>query len=132
MSMPIEEVRCCVPKKPKKWDHFMKSLAKEDPQALVSFFLKGATYEGDMNHELITQMIIADGLYDVKWNGESVVLHFEFQRAWKSNMPRRVWEYNALASIISKKPVYSVVLYPVKVKSVTKAVYRTRFRNGLV
>lgn len=110
----------------------MKLLARENPQALVSFFLKGGIYEGDMNPELIIPMIIADGLYHVKWNGESIVLHFEFQRSRKSNMPRRVWEYNALASIISEKPVYSVVLYPVKVKSVTKSVYRTRFRNGLV
>ena len=100
---------------PKKWDNFMKLLARENPQALVSLFLKGAMYEGDMNPELITQMIIADGLYHVKWNGESIVLHVEFQRAWKSNVPRRVWEYNALASIISEKPVYSVVQYPVKV-----------------
>src|SRR5215472_2753451 len=85
-----------------------------------------------MSRELITRMIVADGLYQVQWNGESIVLHFEFQRSRKSNMPRRVWEYNVLASIISKKSVYSVVLYPVKVKSVTKAVYRTRFSNGLV
>src|SRR5215472_17266560 len=83
-----------------------------------------------MSRELITRMIVADGLYQVEWNGESIVLHVEFQRSRKSNMPRRVWEYNAQANILSKKLVYSVVLYPVKEKWLPKSVYRTRVRNG--
>jgi predicted transposase YdaD len=117
---------------PKPWDDFMKSLVRENPQALVSFFLAGAVYQEEMDRELTTRTIVADGLYHVEWNGESIVLHVEFQRSRKNNMPRRVWEYNALTSIISKKPVYSVVIYLVKEKSITKPVYRTRFRNGRV
>ncbi len=57
----------------KQWDDFMKKLVEENPQALVSFFLAGAVYEGEMSRELITRTIIADGLYHVKWNGESIV-----------------------------------------------------------
>ena len=106
----------------KQWDNSLKLLAGANPQALVSFFLTGATYQGEMSRELITRMIVADGLYQVEWNGESIVLHVEFQRSRKSNMPRRVWEYNAQANILSKKLVYSVVLYPVKEKSITKSV----------
>src|SRR5579859_8062920 len=98
----MRKVRCCM-NTTKPWDHYIKLLAGENPQALVSFFLTGAVYQGEMSHELITRMIVADGLYKVKWHGESIVLHVEFQRSRKSNMPRRVWEYNALASIMSKK-----------------------------
>jgi predicted transposase YdaD len=114
----------------KPWDDFMKKLVEENPQALVSFFLAGAVYEGEMSRELITRTIIADGLYHVTWNGESIVLHVEYQSSHKSNMPRRVWEYNALAGVLSKKLVYSVVIYLVKKKSIPKPVYRTCFSNG--
>jgi hypothetical protein len=42
----------------KPWDDFMKKLVEENPQALVSFFLAGAVYEGEMNRELITRTIV--------------------------------------------------------------------------
>jgi len=115
---------------PKQWDDFMKSLVEENPQALVSFLLAGAVYKGEPNRELRTRTIVADGLYNVKWNGQSIVLHVEFQRSRKSNMPRRVWEYNASTSLTTRKLVYSVVIYPVKEKALPKPVYRARFRNG--
>jgi hypothetical protein len=117
---------------PKHWDNIMKSLVGDNPQALVSFLLAGAVYKGELDRELITRTIEADVLFHVKWNDEPIVLHVEFQRSRKSNMPRRVWEYNSLTSIITGKPVYSVVLYLVKEKSITKPVYRMHFRNGHV
>ena len=116
---------------PTPWDHTLKSLVEENPQALVSFLLAGAVYKGELNRELITRAIVADVLYQVDWDGEPIVLHVEFQSSRKSNMPRRVWEYHCLTSIITKMPVYSVVIYPVK-KSITQPVYRPRFRNGQV
>ena len=76
----------------KQWDNFMKSLVGEkNTQALVSFLLKGALYVEHLDRELITRTIEADGLYHVNWNDESIVLHVEFQRSRKSNMPKRVW-----------------------------------------
>src|SRR5216110_204438 len=117
---------------PKYWDNNIKSLVGDNPQALVSFLLAGAVYQGELDRELITRTIEADVLYHVEWNDEPIVLHVELQSTRKSNMPRRVWEYNCLTSIITRKPVYSVVIYLVKKKKITGSVYRTRFRNGLV
>jgi predicted transposase YdaD len=115
---------------PKPFDTAMKQLVGGNPQAWVSFLLHGAVYKNDLNRELRTRKIEADTLYDVEWDDEPIILHIEFQRHRDNSMPMRVWEYNALTRIITNKPVYSVVIYPIEVPSITEAVYTMSFRNG--
>ncbi len=124
---------CGMEEKPDRspFDTVMKHLAWSDPQAFVSFVLSNAVYENDMNRELtLTNKIKADGLYKVRWDGEPIVLHVEFQSRSDSNMPRRVWEYNMSARLLHKMPVYSVVIYVKEVPSVTESEYELRFLNG--
>jgi predicted transposase YdaD len=114
----------------KPFDTAMKLLSGNDPQAWVSFLLDGAVYKNDLNRELRTRKIEADVLYDVVWNDEPVILHIEFQRRRDNNMPKRVWEYSALTRIATDKLVYSVVIYPVEIPSITDGVYTMSLRNG--
>jgi predicted transposase YdaD len=116
----------------KPFDTAMKQLAGGNPQAWVSFLLHGAVYKNDLNRELMTRKIEADTLYEVEWDEEAIILHIEFQRSRHNNMPERVWEYNALARISAKKPVYSVVIYPIEIPSITASEYTMSFRKGRI
>jgi hypothetical protein len=117
---------------PKPFDTAMKQLVGGNPQAWVSFLLRGAVYKNELNRELRTRKIEADTLYDIEWDDELIILHIEFQRHRDNNMPKRVWEYNALTRMVTNKPVYSVVIYPIEIPSITESVYTMRFRNGHV
>ncbi len=126
-----------------QFDRNMRLLAERDPQALVAFFLKGAIYEGELDRELALasyegelgreareRVLSADELYHVLWNGEHIVLHLEFQRYGESEVPRKIWECNALTSIVTGKLVYSVVIYGLPEPSIPEPVYEIRLPNG--
>lgn len=117
---------------PTPFDTAMKQVAGGSPQGWVSFLLHGAVYKNDLNRELKTRKIEADTLFDVEWDDETLVLHIEFQRNRDDNMPTRVWEYNALTRMATSKPVYSVVIYPIEIPSITPSVYTMSFRKGSI
>ena len=71
----------------------------------------GAVYKGMLNTELPKDPDFADLMYTVMRKGQEVALHVEFQIEHDTNMGRRVWLYNALASDRTGLPVYSVVVY---------------------
>jgi hypothetical protein len=123
----------------------MKLLVKGDPQTMVAFLLKDAIYEGELDRELALQtyegelslevqerVLQADELYHVQWNDEHIVLHLEFQHYGESEVPRKVWECNALTSIITGKLVYSVVIYGLPEPSIPEPVYEIRLPDGHV
>ena len=128
------------------FDRMMKSLVERDPQTMIAFLLRDAiyegeldrelalkTYEGELSPELQARILEADELYHVLWNKEHIVLHLEFQRYGESEeMPRKVWECNALTSIITGKLVYSVVIYGLPEPSIPEPVYEIRLPNGQV
>ena len=87
------------------FDTAMKQLSGASPQALVSFLLHGGVFKNSLNREFKTRKLEADTLFDVEWHEEPIILHIEFQRKRDSDMPRRVWEYNALTRIATKKPL---------------------------
>src|SRR5215472_6866968 len=91
----------------KPFDTAMKQLSGSNPQAWVSFLLHGAVFKNSLNREFKTRKLEADTLFDVEWDDEPIILHLEFQRKRDSNMPKRVWKYNALTRIATDKPVYS-------------------------
>ena len=105
------------------FDRIMRSLVEGNPQTMVAFLLQDAiyegeldrelalkTYEGELSQELQARILGADELYRVRWSDEQIVLHLEFQRYGESEVPRKIWECNTLTSIITGKPVYSVVI----------------------
>jgi hypothetical protein len=114
----------------KQWDRLIKLLMQANPQDLVSWILTGAVYQGELNVELQKDPITADLLYTVKWMGQQVVLHVEFQRQGDDEMDRRTWKYNCLTSIHTELPVYSVVVYLVKKGSIVDPPYEMKLPTG--
>jgi predicted transposase YdaD len=115
-----------------RYDDTMKTLVGQNPQAIISFLLEGAVYERDVDRELKARTVNADTLYYVRWCDEQIVLHIEFQVKRQKKMPRRIWEYNAQADLVTGKPVYSVVIYLVKRRSIPEPIYTRRLPNGQV
>src|SRR5438309_1359804 len=118
----------------KDWDSLMKLLAEASPQDLVSLVLPGANYLSETFTDLQAQSreIQADVMYNVLWEGIEVILHIEFQRWHDEDMGRRVWEYNALATILKKLPVFSFVIYLVKDHGIVQSPYRQVSHGKLI
>jgi predicted transposase YdaD len=104
-----------------EWDDTLKRLFMAEPQDMVSWLIPGAIYvervslEIKLTPELQARMEMRtrniDILYKVIINGKEALLHIEFQKTVRSNMAKRVWEYNVMASLMYEIPVYSVVIY---------------------
>jgi predicted transposase YdaD len=107
----------------KLWDDLMKILVRANPQSFVSFLLPGAQFLGERDKELQTRTVHADLLYNVIWHGREIILHVEFQRKRDEQMALRVWEYNVLTRFLTRRPVYSIVIYLVKQKNVVEPPY---------
>lgn len=112
------------------YDDTIKSLIGKNPQALISFLWEDAIYDGNVERELKARTVHADFLYYVRWHDTRVILHIEFQVGKELKMPRRIWEYNALADIVANVPVYSVVIYPVQRSTIPESVYHRSLPNG--
>lgn len=118
----------------KEWDSLVKLLAVASPQELVSFVLPGATYQSDTFTDLPAQSreIQADVMYNVVWEGIDVIVHIEFQRRHDEDMAKRVWQYNALATIIKKLPVFTFVIYLVKDHGIVPSPYQQIVHGRLI
>jgi hypothetical protein len=115
-----------------KYDGAMRTLVGNNPQALISFLLDGAVYEGALEHKMTARTLEVDKLYLVRWHGEQILLHLEFQVNAIATMPRRMWEYNTLADIVLGKPVYSIVLYMHKKKTIPEPIYHRSLPDGQI
>ena len=62
---------------PHLWDFWMKVLAKQEPQAVVSWLLPGAKFLGTIDKELQGRTVQADLLFRVLWRGIEIILHIE-------------------------------------------------------
>ena len=111
----------------KQWDSFIKLLAEENQQDLVTFLLPGAIFEKELNSEMQSRVLEADLLYMVNLDGVQVVLHVEFQKRRDGDMGRRLWKYNAQATIITDLPVYSFVVYLQQDGHVVQSPYKLPF-----
>jgi hypothetical protein len=114
----------------KLWDQYTKRLVRESPQSLVSFLVPSAVFEHVVDRELQVPSLFADGLCEVTWREEPILLHVEFQKKRDTNMGRRLWVYNALANIHTKLPVRSVVIYLVEEKSLVESPYVITLPDG--
>jgi predicted transposase YdaD len=93
-----------------KWDSALKQLIKINPQHFVSWLLEGAQYVGELSPHL-NRSLDMDALLGVTLNGKPYALHMEFQRRAPTNMAKRVWEYNVLATCYLDYSVISYVIY---------------------
>src|SRR5579859_4779443 len=116
---------------PAPWDSAGKRLLRETPQHIVSWLLKGATFVRALPTELKSRNIFADGVYEIRVNGEPAVMHIEFQSRQHKTMPERLMEYNMLAASEHEWwPVYTFVIYLRKDGEVPQSPLIRRLRNG--
>ncbi len=111
----------------KQWDSFIKLLVEANKQDLVTFLLPGAIFEKELNSEMHSRVLEADLMYVVNWNETQVILHVEFQKRRDGDMGRRLWKYNAQATIITDLPVYSFVVYLQRDGNVVQSPYKLPF-----
>ena len=106
----------------KKWDDGMKRLFWVAPQDFASWLMPGAKYIESVSVELKnqTRTILPDKLDRIEVEEEMALLHVEFQKRADPDMANRVWEYNVLATLQYKCPVYSFVIYPRPVSGISE------------
>jgi len=116
-----------------QWDGKMKHLANAAPEDFVRWLVEDAHFEGELSPNFASRDRDADALWDISINQVPSLLHTEFQVEPDSNMSRRLWEYNAEASIKYVRPVKSVVIYLKKPgSSEAEPPYQLKLPNGEV
>ncbi len=116
----------------KIWDALMKMLVRANPQDFVSFLTQGTCYQGDVTNELIIRSVDADFLCQAKQNEQEMIVHAEYQRRRDKNMARRLWEYNAATSFLTKLPVLSFAIYLWKEKNIATSPHRIELNGELI
>ncbi|MBV9259719.1 MAG: hypothetical protein JO215_17050 [Ktedonobacteraceae bacterium] len=116
----------------KIWDALMKMLVRANPQDFVSFLTQGTYYQGDVTNELIIRSVDADFLCQARRNEQEVIIHAEYQRRRDKNMGRRIWEYNAATSFLTKLPVLSFAIYLWKEKNIPTPPYKIEVDGELL
>src|SRR5450755_1198856 len=95
----------------KPWDDIMKRLFFANPQHFINWLMPGAILLGERNVVLKSRTLETDTLYNILMNGVAMILHVEFQRRGETEMGKRLWAYNAMATITSDLPVQTIVIY---------------------
>lgn len=117
---------------PGKWDTNLKLLLNAKPEHFIQWFFPEATFQGKIekkSNNLETRQLEVDGLLPFGLYGIACLLHIEFHSYYDENMARRMWEYNALASIMYGRPTYSVLIY-LKECRVTDPYYEEKMPTG--
>jgi predicted transposase YdaD len=112
------------------WDDLTKVLIRAYPQDLVSLVFQDARYLTTITNELKVRSIAADFMCKVERNGETFILHIEFQKNSDAHMGERTWEYNSATTIVEKMKVYSVVIYLTEKGTIDEPPYRTALKDG--
>jgi len=97
---------------PGPFDNAAKRLLREKPQHFVSWLVAGGIFRRILPNELKSRNIFADGLFSIIVNEQPALLHIEFQTRNHETVPKRLLEYNVLASSENDwLPVYTCVIY---------------------
>ena len=97
---------------PGPFDNAAKRLLREKPQHFVSWLVAGGVFRRILPNELKSRNIFADGLFSIIVNEQPALLHIEFQTRNHETVPKRLLEYNVLASSENEwLPVYTCVIY---------------------
>ncbi len=115
---------------PGPFDSAAKRLLREKPEHYVTWLVDQATFVRQLPTELKSRNVFADGLFSIKVNGKSELLHIEFQTRNDPNMGERLLEYNILASSENDwLPVYTVVIYLRRDGNVPKSPFIRKLQN---
>ena len=117
---------------PNTWDDLMKMLVRANPQDFLSFIFKGVSYREDITNEQKVRSVTTDFLCKAELDGQKIVVHAEFQRYHDKTMGRRMWEYNSIATFLTRLPVYSFALYLRKDDHIVEPPYKLEGVNGEV
>ncbi len=99
---------------PGKWDRSSKQLIGENPSHFIQWLLPDAQYQGvpkPKTPTMETKEIEADSLFQILLVGVLCLVHIEFQSSPDEEMARRMWQYNALATITYDLPTSSIVVF---------------------
>ncbi len=99
---------------PGKWDRSSKRLIGENPGQFIQWLLPDAQYQGvpkPKTPTMETKEIEADGLFQILLVGVLCLVHIEFQSSSDEEMAKRMWQYNALATITYDLPTSSIVVF---------------------
>jgi hypothetical protein len=99
---------------PGKWDRSSKRLIGENPSHFIQWLLPDAQYQGvpkPKTPTMETKEIEADGLFQILLVGVHCLVHIEFQSSSDEEMAKRMWQYNALATITYDLPTSSIVVF---------------------
>ena len=114
------------------WDDIMKRLLTANPQHFLDWLIPGAQLKSERTIELKSRTLEADKLYNVLVNQLDMIWHVEIQRHSDAQMGRRLWEYNATATITSGLPVCSFVIYLVHESQIVEPPYSPVLPTGQV
>jgi predicted transposase YdaD len=95
----------------KPWDDSLRNLVRASPQAFVSLVLRNAHVSGQLPHKLKTWKLEVDSLVEVTYEGQKMLVHFEFQTFNDATMAERMLRYNVLIRSEYSLPVLSCVIY---------------------
>ena len=112
------------------WDNLTKMLVRAHPQDLVSLVLQDTRYLGNVTTELKIHSIEADFLCKAERNGETFIVHVEFQKGKHAKMGRRTWEYNCATTLVEDLSVYSFVIYLMKSATIDEPPFRITLKGG--
>src|SRR5258707_874996 len=101
---------------PQEYDTTLKSLFGEEANKIISMLLPGTKLTREKNVELDRSTLKADLVYNVLHKGRPAILNLELQTKAEKYMHLRLLQYHALLHEKYKKPVFTVVLYPFKVR----------------
>ena len=99
---------------PGKWDRSSKRLVGENPSHFIQWLLPHAQYQGHPEPKTTSMAppeFEADNLFQIMLAEVLCLVHFEFQSSYDKNMAKRMWKYNALATITYDQPTYSIVIF---------------------
>ncbi len=109
MDNPAEDIQ-------QPYDTFVKAFFRGEMDALVSYFLKGATLDGtleeaEQNVEIDRSILKADLAYWIKYFLLPAILHIELQSGPDSTMARRMLAYFANLHLKYNVPVFCIVIF---------------------
>ena len=100
------------------FDRIFKNTAEGEARALLHLFgllpIGAAAEVTELNREIGLEAVHLDHLYEVRtpaWHG---LYHFEFQTRYATGLPERVAEYQMVAWLRYRLPVFSMVILPVQ------------------
>lgn len=94
------------------YDTTLKTWVKENPAEILPVLLPGAVYQESVDIEAIKPTMRTDRVFKILYRGAPHVLDIEFESGSDTNMPARLYAYNAIFYLEYGLPVISMIVYP--------------------